>query len=84
MIRIFMWGLLLYIAYRIFISIFSSKKQRVNCKNSVGDALVTYRDPVCGVYISEEDAIIGRLAGERHYFCSNKCLEKFRETLRHT
>jgi YHS domain-containing protein len=47
------------------------------------EAEPTYRDPVCGVYVSEKDAVVGRLDGQRHYFCSMSCLEKFREQLDH-
>jgi YHS domain-containing protein len=42
-----------------------------------------YRDPVCGVYVTKGDAVIGRLDGERIHFCSMACLEKYREQLEH-
>ncbi|MBI1919832.1 MAG: YHS domain-containing protein [Geobacter sp.] len=41
----------------------------------------TFRDPVCGVYVSAEDAVIGRHEGERLHFCSMECLEKYQERL---
>lgn len=41
----------------------------------------TFQDPVCGVYVSREDAVIGRHEGERIHFCSMGCLEKYREQL---
>ena len=41
----------------------------------------TFRDPVCGVYVSAGDAVVGRLDGERLHFCSMACLEKYREQL---
>ena len=41
----------------------------------------TYKDPVCGVYVSGDDAVIGRLEGGKVYFCSMACLEKYREQL---
>ena len=41
----------------------------------------TYKDPVCGVYVAGDDAVVGRLAGEKVYFCSMACLEKYREQL---
>lgn len=84
MIRILMLGLLAYIGYRIIVSIFSEKKHS-DKKQSVSDnAATTHRDPICGIYVSEEDAVIGRLHGERYYFCSHDCLDKFREKLEHT
>jgi YHS domain-containing protein len=42
---------------------------------------ITHKDPVCGVYVTEEDAVVGRLEGERIFFCSMECLEKYRESL---
>jgi YHS domain-containing protein len=75
---------LLYIGYRIVVSLISSKKVPAKPEARIRPAAETYRDPVCGVYVSEEDAVIGKLDGERHYFCSMDCLEKFREQLGQT
>lgn len=77
-------GLLLYIGYRIVVSFLSAKKPPTKQDERISPATETHRDPVCGVYVSEEDAVIGKLDGERHYFCSMDCLEKFREQLDHT
>jgi YHS domain-containing protein len=41
----------------------------------------TFQDPVCGVYVTREDAVIGKLNGERIYFCSKKCLEKYQDSI---
>lgn len=41
----------------------------------------TFRDPVCGVYVAQGDAVVGRLDGERIHFCSMACLEKYRDQL---
>jgi YHS domain-containing protein len=79
-----MVGLLLYIAYRIIISLTSAKKTSTGSSDNSKPATETHRDPVCGLYISEEDAVVGKLHGQRHYFCSMNCLEKFREKLDHT
>lgn len=86
MIRLLIWALLIYIGYRIIISMGNGKKQ-VPKKDSGSlrdEAAATFKDPVCGVYVSEEDAVIGKLDGNRHYFCSMDCLEKYREQLEHT
>ena len=42
-----------------------------------------YQDPVCGVYVAGDDAVIGNLEGEKIYFCSMACLEKYREQISH-
>jgi YHS domain-containing protein len=84
MIRLLVWLLLIYIGYRVVIALFSGKKTEAVSHGPVPDAATTHRDPVCGMYVSEEDAVIGRLDGQRHYFCSMACLEKFSEQLEHT
>jgi len=81
-IRLLIWGLLIYIGYRVVMSLAGAKKPESKASER-RDAATTHRDPVCGVYVSEEDAVVGRLEGERHYFCSMDCLEKFREQLDH-
>jgi YHS domain-containing protein len=83
-IRFLIVGLLVYIGYRIVISLLSSKKTPSKPESQLNPATETHRDPVCGVYVSEEDAVIGKLDGQRHYFCSMDCLEKYREQLDHT
>ena len=84
MIRLFIWLLLIYIGYRVIASLVAGKKSATVHHDSASDAAMTYRDPVCGMYVSEEDAIIGKLDGQRHHFCSMSCLEKYREQLDHT
>ncbi len=85
MIRLLFWLLLIYIGYRIIVAMSAGKKQAGAARREpVQDAAITHRDPVCGMYVSEEDAVVGRLDGQRHYFCSMACLEKFREKLDHT
>ncbi|HEY5523123.1 MAG TPA: hypothetical protein VIK21_08020 [Desulfuromonadaceae bacterium] len=84
MIRFLIMGLLLYIGYRIIISLTSAKKPLTKPSERRDSGEETYRDPVCGVYVSEETAVIGRHDGQRHYFCSMNCLEKYREQLDHS
>ncbi len=46
-------------------------------------SLVLQEDPVCGLFIPEKDAIILKNnKGEKFYFCSKKCSEKFLEERR--
>jgi len=83
-VKLLIWGLLLYIGYRIILSITSSKKPEAKPAGNKMSDTVTYRDPVCGIYVSEEQAVVGNHDGQRHYFCSMDCLEKYREKLDHT
>lgn len=85
MIRLLMWGLLLYIGYRILVSLVKGGHKSTGtgtAERPAGEPL--HLDPVCGVYVSAETAVIGRHEGQRHYFCSMDCLEKYRERLDHS
>lgn len=42
-----------------------------------GEVAEMVRDPVCGSYISIEDALKEEINGEERYFCSKECAEKF-------
>lgn len=85
LIRLFFWGLLLYIGYRVLkalVTTGSSGAQDDRERRDAGEE--TVQDPVCGIYLSRDNAIVGTLEGRRYYFCSMGCLEKFREQLEHT
>ncbi|HXE96575.1 MAG TPA: hypothetical protein VN642_09230 [Dongiaceae bacterium] len=84
MIRFLFMCLLLYIGYRIVVSLFSSKNPPAKSAGNREQGEEIHRDPVCGVYVSEENAVLGRHDGERLYFCSMNCLEKYREQLDHS
>lgn len=79
MIRLLVWILLGYAVYVMFKG--RANKKELPKERQTGEE--THRDPVCGVYVAEEDAVIGKLEGERIYFCSMACLEKYREQLTH-
>lgn len=75
--RILLWLILGYIGYRIIKGFLAAKEPAAKAVKDTE----TFQDPVCGVYVSAEDATVGRLEGERIYFCSHGCLEKYQEKL---
>jgi YHS domain-containing protein len=70
-VRLIIWALLIYLLYRMVKGRIAPK----TTKESAGTE--TFQDPVCGVYVSEADAVVGKLEGKRIHFCSMKCLEIF-------
>jgi YHS domain-containing protein len=75
--RLLIWALIGYVLYMMF-------KGRATDKTPAGkrvESEETHLDPVCGMYVTKEDAIVGRLEEKRIYFCSMACLEKYRDTL---
>lgn len=82
LIRWLIWVLIVYIGYRVIKSLLSSTAGQGKVKSSDrGDE--TVQDPVCGIYVDREDAVVGVLEGKRLYFCSMDCLDKFRDQLEH-
>jgi len=75
MIRIIIWILLGYMVYLIFKG--RSTKKEIRSERPSGEE--THLDPVCGIYVTEDDAVIGRHDGKRIYFCSMSCLERYQE-----
>ena len=72
--RFLIWILVGYLVYRML----RSKAAPEIAKESA--ATETFQDPVCGVYISEADAVVGNLQGKRYHFCSLECLRQFEKT----
>jgi len=77
-VRFLIWLILGYIGYRIVKGFLASRESAA--AEPIKDTEV-FKDPVCGVYVSADDATVGRLEGERIYFCSHGCLEKYQEKL---
>ena len=79
MIKLLLWILVGYVIYQFFKG--RPGKKELPKETPAGDE--THRDPVCGVYVAENDAVVGKLEGERIFFCSMACLEKFQEQVTH-
>ncbi len=68
--------IILFIAYLLFWPKGSSKRKSARTKKDAGPVKLV-KDPVCGIYIDEREAIKLRWEGKTYYFCSNECKEKF-------
>lgn len=79
MIRLLMWFFLGYVVYLIF----KGRSGKKELPKETPTGAETHRDPVCGVYVAEDDAVVGRLEGKRIYFCSMACLEKYQAHVTH-
>jgi len=76
--RLLIWLILCYLGYRIVKGFLAGQKKPAPAKVTDTE---TFQDPVCGVYVTADDAVVGRLEEKRLYFCSINCLEKYREQL---
>jgi YHS domain-containing protein len=76
MFRLLFYLVIGYALYQLIKSFL--RKKTTEIPRRTGE-VETFQDPVCGVYVTREDAVIGKLNGERIYFCSTECLEKYRQ-----
>lgn len=79
MIRLVFWGLIFYVIYLVMKNAKGKTPATPPRQTPMGET--AHRDPICGVFVSEDDAVIGRYQGERIYFCSMDCLEKYQQQL---
>ena len=75
------WAVLIYVGYKIVLGFIKGKQKTEVSAQPAAKGEETRRDPVCGTYVSESDAIIGRNGNERIFFCSMGCLERHKEQL---
>ena len=80
--RLILWLILGYVLYMTVKGFLANREKQVG-QDSSAKGEDTHRDPICGTYVAEGDAVIGRVEGERIYFCSMACLDKYREQLEH-
>lgn len=79
-------GIAIYILYKLFAKDFLMKKkkdEKVNKaeterKIAAGEMV---KDPECGTYVSVDDSISVTDGGQKYYFCSYECRDKFLKKL---
>ena len=74
MLKILIMLLLAYLVYRVVRAKLAPEMEKPSAKIETTE---TFLDPVCGVYISEADAVVGNMEGKRFHFCSIGCLKEF-------
>lgn len=81
--RLIIMLILIYVGFKI-VQGFMQKNQGEKPAVQEPEKEEAFQDPVCGVYVTEDDAVIGRHEGKRIHFCSMACLEKYRANIEHT
>lgn len=46
-------------------------------QNDTNEQIETHKDPICGMYVSEKDAITRQINGQTVYFCSENCAREY-------
>lgn len=76
--RLIIWILFIYVAYLIIKNLKGRQEPK---RGTIPRGETAYRDPVCGVFVTEESAVVGRYQGERLFFCSRECLDRYQQQL---
>jgi YHS domain-containing protein len=83
--RIVLLGILLMTAAWAFwrlvdgvIQVFGGTTQQNRRKRRTAAAVKLVRDPVCGTWVSPNDARFVQVGSATHYFCSDECRAKFK------
>ncbi len=82
-LRLFILGVLLYIAWRLLLNLLKPDKrisEQSSESSSVKDILV--EDPVCNTLMPKEQAVRLLHDDETYYFCSEKCCDIFSQKLK--
>lgn len=78
MIRLLIFGFLIYLVYRLFSGMFSGPQiGRRSADNSPSaDSGKMVKCETCGLYIPENEAVTRHVQGRTEYFCSQDCKNK--------
>jgi len=72
--------ILIILFYYLVKSFFSPPK--ASQKKGYGETVIEdemVKDPSCGVYIPKKEALEKKIKGQKYYFCSKECFEKFKQ-----
>ncbi len=81
LLRFVFLGLILYILYKVVKGeplkfSFFKRKRRPKSTQKLEEMK---KDPVCGTYLPESQALTYKYQGETYYFCSHDCKQKFQQ-----
>lgn len=76
--RYLIFFIFVYLVFRGLRSFISQPGDRLNkAGTSAGEEMV--KDPNCNTYIPLDSAIVGKVNGRHHYFCSKECLNAYKQ-----
>jgi YHS domain-containing protein len=78
MIRFILYGILIYVGYRILkpwvVSFMKSSEDNAVASSEDTELI---RDPHCGTYFLRQRGVEARIGGKKIYFCSEECRDKY-------
>ncbi len=78
--RIILVSGIVFLLYKLVMILIREKRNKKrNTRYSPNNSIEEMKkDPICGTYVPESQAIIVRLNDQIYYFCSEKCKKKFK------
>ncbi len=80
LVRLILW---LIFGFLVYTAVQAIKQQLLKPpapppeKTARGEEMI--KDPECGTYVPKNDAILARIKGKSHYFCSTTCRDKYQD-----
>ena len=80
LLRIILISVFFYLLLRFFKLLFSKPpvNKRPTQQNTSDQVNEMVQDPVCKVYIPKNNSLSTQISGSTYYFCSKKCMDKFK------
>ena len=77
MIRLIIYFTIIYFAINLMKALISPKKAHESKNSNSGEDMV--EDPYCGTFIPKSSALEKRSGGEKLYFCSKECWQRYKD-----
>lgn len=77
MIRLIIYFVIIYFAINLVKALISPKETYESNNNNSGEDMV--EDPYCGTFIPKSSALEKRSGGEKLYFCSKECWQRYKD-----
>ncbi len=78
MTRFILYGILIYVVYRILKPwVVSLLKPSEDSSVASSEDTELIRDPHCGTYFLRQRGVEARINGQKVYFCSEECRDKY-------
>ena len=77
MIRLIIYFSIIYLAIKVVKALIFPKKNDESKNSDSGEDMV--EDPCCGTFIPKSSALEKKSGGEKLYFCSKECWQRYRD-----
>ena len=77
MIRLIIYFVIIYFAINLVKALITPKKTYENKDSNLGEDMV--EDPYCGTFIPKSSALEKKSGGEKLYFCSKECWQRYKD-----